>query len=101
MSTNGLVFLNPVVLAMYDHAPLLRALWEKGFEVVECKDDNVSAVLKEYDALLSKGVRCLDTRCPLAAETAAAFSHPYLPAPIEPVLLPASQFPGDLIPKPL
>ena len=82
-----MVFLNPVVLAMYDRAPLIDALAAIGFTSVECAEDPVKAVLHEYDALLSKGIRCLDMRCPMAVEAAAAFSHPYASVPIEPVLI--------------
>lgn len=65
------VWLNPVVLSMYEARELRCAVGEAGFEIVECGRDHIGAVKKKYgDEIKKAGVCVMDMRCPAAAELA-------------------------------
>ena len=84
------VWLNPVVLSMYEEEELRRVVGEAGFEIVECAEDHIGAVKKKYgDEIRKAGVCVMDMRCPAAAELAKSrFSKADVEYPdIDPILI--------------
>lgn len=84
------LWLNPVVSEKYGGEELERQLQEKGYELVTCQEDHITAVKKKYQTAFDRTqARLGDARCPLAVDYIKETYNPaFLEFPdIEPILM--------------
>ncbi len=84
------LWLNPVVLNMYERTGLEHQLFKKGYELVTCQEDHIGTVREKYWSAYSNTHSCVaDMRCPMAVEYIKKNYDPdFIEFPdIEPILL--------------
>lgn len=63
------VWLNPVVLSLYEEKELFEAIRQKGFEIIICRENHLEKVRQKYEKKMMESDRCvMDMRCPAAAD---------------------------------
>lgn len=66
---NKFVWINPVVLGQYEFSDLKKAIENKGYQLVSCKQDHLNIVKDKYDQMIEDSDGCvIDMRCPAAAD---------------------------------
>lgn len=84
------VWLNPVVLSLYEKEELYATVAGQGYEIVSCQEDMIEKVRKKYEAFLQQSSRCvMDMRCPAAvAHVREHYPHAQVEFPeIWPILI--------------
>ena len=84
------LWMNPVSSALYRGPQLEKQLAEKGFELVDFRQDHIGAVKEKYHTAIAKTGACLaDMRCPKAVRyIKEKYAPDFLEYPdIEPILL--------------
>lgn len=67
MNGNKYIWLNPVVLNLYDKKELNTELNKKGYQIVRCEENHIDIVKQKYSDIIGKNC-VLDVRCPKAIQ---------------------------------
>lgn len=84
-----MLWLNPVVLSLYNHNDLEQVIRSKGFTSVSCTENHIEIVRKKYQQIIQSSKRPVaDMRCPRAVQYIKEQYNPDFVFPsISPILI--------------